>query len=1232
MRTTAITFEGGASALAQSTTFDYDLTNQMTTGIDRTLSSTYSYVAVNSQTVKDNQQLLTGNLTSISLGDLVTYTETTYSPDTDYRNNNILGLPILVKVKDASGNVVSQSAMDYDEAGYSTGSKRGLPTTSKVWNSPTGMITTATPYLTTHAKFDAYGNRTEATDAMGNVSVTEYDATYHAFPVKVTTPIPDPNQAGNPDTLAHGSAASFISTIAYDPPNNSIPPIGLPMSTTDANGQTTTMEYDAYLRPKKVIPPSGGAITETIYNEDNPNQMWVKSRTQIDATKWAESVTYYDGIGRPFKAKKIDSPSNVMVRTEFDKMGRVKRTTNPYRVDAGDSATEPLVWTESTYDDLGRAVTVTSPDGAASQVSYGLSTATGLFGTTKQITDQAGKKRKGITDALGRMIRVIEDPDGQNLSTDYSFDTLGNLRKTSQGRQYRYFSYDSLGRLLRAKQQEQIANPALELPEGDPITGNNEWSVGYSYDNNSNIISTTDARNQTITGYYDKFNRLIYRDYSDPATPDVSFFYDGTGLGAVPNYSKGKTTKVSSSVSETRYTSFDNLGRLLGSQQLTTAAQRNGTQIPYNSSYTYNLSGGMLTETYPSTRVVTNTLNADGELEKVESQKNSTAAPKIYLSDIKYNKFGAVEQARFGNGRWENTVYDTNRLQVKEISLGNSNTDKSLLKLEYDYGTAAQNNGSLREQKISYAGQTSQIVQSYSYDSLNRLESATEKFNTNQQSWKQTFKYDRFGNRTFDTTNNNTTTLGTCPQNQCNPDINISDNRYDDNQGYSYDEAGNLTQDAMNQRFGYDAENRQTQFFLSTNTTNSPDAVYQYDGEGKRVRKISGQTETIFVYNGGGTLIAEYSTQISTTPQVSYLTTDALGSPRITTDGGGAVISRHDYRAFGDEITANTGGRTAAQKYGAADEVRKQYTGYERDTESGLDYAQARYYNSAHGRFTSVDPLTASATIRNPQTFNRYSYVTNSPYKFTDPLGLAPIDIGVFQTADPFLAQQAEHESLRELQQSVNDNYRQRHPHDYPPPKPADLQKSAGQPESEDGSKGNSAETIELPCPPGHMCFGKQKEQSQQTTPSDTTDSQIALECQSEFIAALNKIWAQSKNGSTGVEASFNVNGDPGNPEIVVNSYTNEVKSQKLTINTSGVNKTYAIVHVHPNASGGNPSTPGNNYLGNGVGDTGIANKFGIKFYILHRTGLRVYDPQTKTTTLLRPNLESLKPCKPLVP
>jgi RHS repeat-associated protein len=112
------------------------------------------------------------------------------------------------------------------------------------------------------------------------------------------------------------------------------------------------------------------------------------------------------------------------------------------------------------------------------------------------------------------------------------------------------------------------------------------------------------------------------------------------------------------------------------------------------------------------------------------------------------------------------------------------------------------------------------------------------------------------------------------------------------------------------------------------------------------------------------------------------LTADHLGSPRVITDQTGNVTSRHDYMAFGEEI--------ARANYGT-DSIRDKYTGYERDNESSLDYAQARYYNSRNGRFTSVDPLTASGAIANPQTFNRYSYVLNSPYKFTDPLGLEPI-------------------------------------------------------------------------------------------------------------------------------------------------------------------------------------------------------------------------------------------------
>ena len=80
---------------------------------------------------------------------------------------------------------------------------------------------------------------------------------------------------------------------------------------------------------------------------------------------------------------------------------------------------------------------------------------------------------------------------------------------------------------------------------------------------------------------------------------------------------------------------------------------------------------------------------------------------------------------------------------------------------------------------------------------------------------------------------------------------------------------------------------------------------------------------------------------------------------------------------------------TTGMGYGTADGIRKKFTGYERDAETGLDYAQAPYFSFAQGRFTSPDPLLASAKSTDPQTWNRYSYVSNNPLVYIDPSGLS---------------------------------------------------------------------------------------------------------------------------------------------------------------------------------------------------------------------------------------------------
>ena len=69
------------------------------------------------------------------------------------------------------------------------------------------------------------------------------------------------------------------------------------------------------------------------------------------------------------------------------------------------------------------------------------------------------------------------------------------------------------------------------------------------------------------------------------------------------------------------------------------------------------------------------------------------------------------------------------------------------------------------------------------------------------------------------------------------------------------------------------------------------------------------------------------------------------------------------------------------------DTIRKQFTGYERDNEIDLDFAQARYYNPRHGRFHSVDPENAGADEDYPQSWNGYAYGGNNPILFVDPDG-----------------------------------------------------------------------------------------------------------------------------------------------------------------------------------------------------------------------------------------------------
>jgi len=93
-------------------------------------------------------------------------------------------------------------------------------------------------------------------------------------------------------------------------------------------------------------------------------------------------------------------------------------------------------------------------------------------------------------------------------------------------------------------------------------------------------------------------------------------------------------------------------------------------------------------------------------------------------------------------------------------------------------------------------------------------------------------------------------------------------------------------------------------------------------------------------------------------------------------------------RSYAYDATPMVMMHSGACSSSAASENRYKFTGKEHDNESGLEYFGARHDASALGRFVTPDPTMASVNGFNPQSWNRYAYVLNSPLKFLDPNGL----------------------------------------------------------------------------------------------------------------------------------------------------------------------------------------------------------------------------------------------------
>jgi RHS repeat-associated protein len=400
---------------------------------------------------------------------------------------------------------------------------------------------------------------------------------------------------------------------------------------------------------------------------------------------------------------------------------------------------------------------------------------------------------------------------------------------------------------------------------------------------------------------------------------------------------------------------------------------------PYAVNYTYNPDNSLATIQYPSGRVVSQSYDPIGRLATLASGGTN------YLSGLSYNAAGQALGFTYGNQVQAAFTYN-DHLQLATLRYSMTNKP-DLLNLAYDYTTGVPgNNGQI--QKIHYysAPGTEDLSKSenFSYDPWSRLATAGTGDNS---TWGLGWNYDRFGNRL-----NQNVTAGSAPSPSVTVDANT--NRINTS-GYSYDAAGNMTNDALH-TFTYDAENRIT-------TVNTNLATYTYLGA-LRVKKVAGATSAVYVYSGtkpiqeyeNGSLKREYIyagggpmlatvTWSGGTSTTTYQHPDHL-SIRAESDANGNLIRSTGHFPFGEAW------------YDTSPGSKWQFTSYERDSESGLDYAMFRSYSSRLGRFMQADLLAGN--LGNPESVNRYTYVLNDPEDLVDPLGLLECYLRVIITRD----------------------------------------------------------------------------------------------------------------------------------------------------------------------------------------------------------------------------------------
>ena len=273
----------------------------------------------------------------------------------------------------------------------------------------------------------------------------------------------------------------------------------------------------------------------------------------------------------------------------------------------------------------------------------------------------------------------------------------------------------------------------------------------------------------------------------------------------------------------------------------------------------------------------------------------------------------------------------------------------------------------------------------WTYDGIYRLTNESVTGDTSGENGAVGYTLDAVGNRSQDTSSLNGITPGSWGYNS---DDEVSSESYDAN--------GNVTATG-GKSFTYDSENH-----LMSMTATGTSASVIYDGDGNRVAKTvngvttyylvddlnpTGYAQVVEELSSAGTVERQYTYGLqrinqqqmlngSWTP--SFYGYDGGGNVRQLTNSAGTVTDTYEYDAFGNALV--TTGSTPNNYL---------YRGEQFDSDLGLYYLRARYYNPTTGRFMSRDPESGNGL--DPKSLHKYLYAGGDPVDMADPSGRAEL-------------------------------------------------------------------------------------------------------------------------------------------------------------------------------------------------------------------------------------------------